>query len=170
MNVSRFGEFKSWRAQGGFIDISQSARKVVFCTYFKAQGLKTAIAGGKLNILREGGSAKFVDKVDQITFSGDMAVKTDKEVVYVTERAVFRLTKEGVTLTEIAPGVDLQKDILDQMGFKPVVSKDLKTMDPRIFIPGRMGCFDEKTKRNKTREAFKSPLELLGRKRCGEST
>lgn len=143
VNVSRFGEFKSGRAQGGFIDISQSARKVVFCTYFKAQGLKTAIAGGKLNILREGGSAKFVDKVDQITFSGDMAVKTDKEVVYVTERAVFRLTKEGVTLTEIAPGVDLQKDILDQMGFKPVVSKDLKTMDPRIFIPGRMGCFDE---------------------------
>jgi acyl CoA:acetate/3-ketoacid CoA transferase len=80
--------------------------------------------------------------VDQITFSGDTAGK-GREVVYVTERGIFKLTKEGVMLTEIAPGVDLQKDILDQMGFKPIVSKDLKPMDPRIFVPGRMGCFDE---------------------------
>jgi propionate CoA-transferase len=143
VNVSKFGEYKSGRAQGGFIDISQSSKKVVFCTYFKAQGLKTEIADGKLHILREGASPKFVDKVEQITFSGAMAVKSGKEVVYVTERGVFQLTPEGVTLTEIAPGVDLQKDILDQMGFQPVVSKDLKVMDERIFVPGRMGCFDE---------------------------
>jgi propionate CoA-transferase len=142
VNVSRYGERKAGRAQGGFIDISQSAKKVVFCTYFRSGGLKAVIEGGKFTIGQEGREIKFVEKVNQVTFNGPMAVEKGQEIVYVTERAVFRLTKEGVTLTEIAPGVDLEKDILSLMAFKPIVSKDLKVMDGRIYAPGRMGCFD----------------------------
>ncbi|MCL2121851.1 MAG: acyl CoA:acetate/3-ketoacid CoA transferase [Clostridiales bacterium] len=142
VNVSRFGELKAGRAQGGFIDISQSARKVVFCTFFKGGGFKAAVDNGKMQISQEGREAKFVDKVNQITFSGPMAVEKGQEIVYITERGVFKLSAEGVMLTEIAPGIDLDKDILSQMGFPPVVSKDLQVMDARIFIAGRMGCFD----------------------------
>ena len=142
VNVSRFGELKAGRAQGGFIDISQSAKKVVFCTFFKGGGLKGAVAGGKVEISQEGKESKFVDKVNQVTFSGPGAVQKGQEIVYVTERAVFKLTKEGVTLTEIAPGLDVEKDIVSQMDFRPAISKDLKVMDPRIYTPGRMGCFD----------------------------
>ncbi|MCL1805402.1 MAG: acyl CoA:acetate/3-ketoacid CoA transferase [Clostridiales bacterium] len=142
VNVSRFGEIKAGRAQGGFIDISQSAKKVVFCTYLKAGGLKAEVAGGKIEIGQEGKEIKFVEKVNEITFNGKLAVERGQEVVYITERCVFKLTKEGVVLTEIAPGVDLEKDVLAQMAFKPVVSKDLKVMDARIYVPGRMGCFD----------------------------
>ena len=142
VNVSRFGELKAGRAQGGFIDISQSARKVVFCAYFKGGGLKAAVDGGKLSITQEGKDAKFVDTVNQITFNGRLAAEKGQEVVYITERCVFKLTKEGLELTEIAPGADLDKDVLSQMDFKPAISKDLKVMDERIFVPGRMGCFD----------------------------
>ena len=141
VNVSRFGEMKG-RGQGGFIDISQSAKKVVFCMNFRSGGLKASVADGKINIAQEGKEGKFVDKVFQITFSGPLAVEKGQKIVFVTERGVFELKKEGVTLTEIAPGIDLEKDILSQMHFKPIISKDLKVMDERIFRPGRMGCFD----------------------------
>lgn len=141
VNVSNFRGITV--GQGGFIDISQTSRKVVFCTSFRAKGLKTSVADGKLGIEQEGAVAKFVDRVNQITFNGRRALANGQEVVFCTERAVFRLTEEGMMLTEIAPGVDLEKDILAQMGFKPIISPDLKTMDPRIFMPGRMGCFDD---------------------------
>lgn len=140
VNVSRFGNRAA--GQGGFIDISQTAKKVVFCTFFGAKGFEAKVSGGKLRIKNEGVITKFVDKVDQITFSGELAASNGKEILYVTERAVFKLAKEGLTLTEIAPGVDLQRDILSHMGCKPIVAADLKEMDPRIFTPGRMGCFD----------------------------
>jgi acyl CoA:acetate/3-ketoacid CoA transferase len=140
VNASKFDGVTA--GQGGFIDISQSSRKVVFCTYFNAKGLKTSFAGGKLTIDQEGKIPKFVRKVDQITFNGPMAQKRGAKVVVCTERAVFELTEGGLTLTEIAPGADLEKDILAQMEFKPIVSDNLKTMDPRIFVPGKMGCFD----------------------------
>ena len=142
VNVSRFGEITAGRAQGGFIDISQSAKKVVFCTFFKGGGLKGEVADGKVVIAQEGKEAKFVNAVNQITFNGKLAAERGQEVVYITERAVFIMTKEGVTLTEIAPGLDVEKDVLSQMDFKPVVSKDLKVMDARIYSPGRMACFD----------------------------
>ena len=142
VNVSRFGEITAGRAQGGFIDITQCAKKVVFCTYFRSGGLKATVADGKVAIDQEGREVKFVNKVNQITFNGPQAVAQGQEIVYVTERAVFKLTKEGVTLTEIAPGLDVEKDILSLMEFKPIVSPDLKEMDARIFVPGRMGCFD----------------------------
>jgi propionate CoA-transferase len=140
VNASKFDGVTA--GQGGFIDISQSSKKVVFCTYFTAKGLKTSFEGGKLTVHQEGKIPKFVQTVDQITFNGPLAKKQGRTVVVCTERAVFELTEDGLTLTEIAPGADLDRDILAQMEFKPLISDQLKTMDPRIFIPGRMGCFD----------------------------
>ena len=142
VNVSKFGDITAGRGQGGFIDISQSAKKVVFCMYFRGGGLSAVIGNGAVGIEQEGKESKFVDTVKQITFNGRLAAEKGQEVLYITERCVFKLTKEGVMLTEIAPGVDLEKDILGQMGFKPIISKNLKVMDERIYIAGRMGCFD----------------------------
>jgi propionate CoA-transferase len=140
VNVSLFGTIPG--GQGGFIDISQTSRKVVFCTYFNTKGFEASVSDGKLNIAKEGEVPKFVDKVDEITFNGPLAAASGKEVFYVTERGVFKLTKDGVMLIEVAPGVDMEKDILAKMGFKPIISPDLKQMDPRVFAPGRMGAFD----------------------------
>jgi len=130
INVSKFGPKVT--GCGGFINISQNAKKVVYCGTFTASGLRLACNNGKLTILNEGKVKKLVPAVEQITFSGSYAAKHGQSVLYVTERAVFELTPEGVELKEIAPGVDLQKDVLDQMGFVPVI-KDVKYMDARIF-------------------------------------
>jgi propionate CoA-transferase len=140
VNVSRFGGHSN--GQGGFIDISSSAKKVLFCTSFRAKGFDASIVDGKLNIKQEGQIPKFVEKVEQITFNGQIAAKAGHEVYFVTERGLFKVEKDGITLLEIAPGVDLERDILQQMEFKPIVSNELKQMDARIFAPGRMGCFD----------------------------
>lgn len=137
LNVSKFGTRIS--GCGGFIDISQNAKKVVFCGTFTTKGLKIKVENGKLVILEEGKTKKFVPHVQQITFSGDLARENGKPVFYVTERAVFELRKEGLTLIEIAPGIDLEKDILNQMDFKPLIAKDLKEMDYRIFLDQPMG-------------------------------
>ncbi len=140
VNVSKFGGRAA--GQGGFIDISQTSKKVVFCTYFKTKGFEAAVGNGRLEILKEGQIPKFVDRVDQITYNGRLARELGKDVLFVTERAVFRLVPEGLMLVEIAPGMELERDILGNMGFAPVISKELKVMDARIFKPGRMGCFD----------------------------
>lgn len=137
LNVSKFG--KRIAGCGGFISISQNAKKVVFCGSFTAKGLEIEVKDGKLNIIKEGATKKFVKKVQQITFSGSYARETGQPVLYVTERGVFELRKEGLTLIEIAPGIDLQKDILDMMDFKPIVAADLKEMDSRIFKEEIMG-------------------------------
>lgn len=137
INVSKFGP--KIAGCGGFINITQNAKSVVFCGTFTAGGLEIEVKDGKLVINKEGKIKKFINSVEQITFSGEVAKANNKKVVYVTERAVFELTKEGLVLTEIAPGVDLQKDILDQMEFAPIVAKDLKVMDERIFRDEKMG-------------------------------
>ena len=137
INVSKFGPRSP--GCGGFIDITQNSKKVVFCGNFTAGGTETEIMDGKLVIKTEGRTKKFVTAVDQITFSGEYARETSQPVLYVTERAVFELRKEGLTLTEIAPGVDLEKDVLGLMEFKPIVAGDLKLMDGRIFRPEKMG-------------------------------
>ncbi|MBS4536957.1 acyl CoA:acetate/3-ketoacid CoA transferase [Clostridium sp. D2Q-11] len=137
INVSKFGP--KIPGCGGFVNISQNAQKVVYCGTFTAGGLEVEINDGKLNIVKEGRAKKFVDTVEQITFSGKYAQETNQPVIYITERAVFELTEKGFTLTEIAPGVDLEKDIFGQMGFKPVVADDLKVMDVRIFTDAKMG-------------------------------
>jgi len=124
---------------GGFINITQNAKRVVFCGSFTAGGLKVKVADGKLTIVNEGRGKKFIDRVEQITFSGQYAQKVQQPVMYITERAVFELTSEGLTLTEIAPGVDLETDILARMDFKPIISANLKMMDERIFRDEIMG-------------------------------
>jgi propionate CoA-transferase len=118
---------------GGFIDITQNAKKVVFLGTFSAKGAKYDFSNGKLRIVKEGAIRKMVPKVAQISFNGPMAREKGQEVYVVTERAVFRLVREGVELVEIAPGIDLLTDVIDKMGFEPLVSPDLKIMDERLF-------------------------------------
>jgi len=136
VNVSKFGT--RLPGCGGFINITQNAKKVVFCGAFTAGGLKEEFRDGKLEILQEGRGKKLVEKVEQITFSGEYARQMGQKVYYITERAVFELTDQGVTLIEIAPGVDLEKDVLAQMGFAPIIG-EVKQMDSRLFREEKMG-------------------------------
>jgi propionate CoA-transferase len=136
VNVSRFGPRLA--GAGGFINISQNARKAVFTGAFTAGGLVLAIEDGKLRIVNEGKSRKFIEKVEQITFSGGFAGENGQPVLYVTERCVFSRTAEGVELVEVAPGIDIDRDILAHMGFRPIV-RDPKLMDARLFRPEPMG-------------------------------
>ena len=131
LNVSKFGPRLA--GAGGFINISQNAKKVVFVGTFMAGKLDVAVDLKKLRILEDGESVKFVDEVEHRTFSGSQAAKWGKSVLYITERCVFKLTDEGLELTEIAPGVDLQKDILDKMEFTPIMPQAPILMDARIF-------------------------------------
>jgi len=137
VNVSKFGG--RFVGCGGFIDISQNSKKVVFCGTFTTKGLEVVVKDGKLNIVRDGSVMKAVKSVEHITFSGQYARMRGQRVVYVTERAVFELEKEGIVLKEIAPGVDLEKDILSKMLFQPKIDPKLKIMDPKIFQEGKMG-------------------------------
>ncbi len=140
VNVSRFGTRTV--GCGGFIEITQNARKVIFCSTFTAGGLEIEIKNGELNVKKDGKFKKFINDVNQITFSGAIANAKKQEVLYVTERAVFELKDEGLTLIEMAPGVDLEKDIVAQMDFRPIISSDLKKMDSSIFLEEAMGIKD----------------------------
>lgn len=140
LDVSKFGPRIA--GAGGFINISQNSRKVVFAGTFTAGHLEIAVEQGQLHIRREGDTVKFVEEVEQRTFSGEVASRRSQPVLYVTERAVFRLTAEGPELIEIAPGIDLERDILAQMGFQPRISPQLRLMDARIFGEGPMGLRD----------------------------
>jgi len=137
VNVSRFGP--KLAGCGGFINITQNSKKVVYCTTFTAGGLEIASENGKLKILQEGKVKKFVDKVQQITFSAEYACEKGTPVTYITERCVFKLEKDGLHLTEVAPGIDIDKDILPHMEFRPVIPKKVEAMNPLIFTAGRMG-------------------------------
>ncbi|MTK14200.1 MAG: acyl CoA:acetate/3-ketoacid CoA transferase [Clostridiaceae bacterium] len=137
VNVSKFGP--KIAGCGGFINITQNAKKVVYCGTFTAGGLKISVADGELVIEKEGKSNKFINAVEQITFSGEYAANIGQPVLYITERAVFRLTKDGLVLEELAPGVDLEKDVLNHMEFKPIISPNLKGMDEKIFKEELMG-------------------------------
>jgi acyl CoA:acetate/3-ketoacid CoA transferase len=130
VNVSHFGGQIS--GPGGFIDISQGARKVVFCGSFDAKGTRVSLTADGLRIDRHGDIMKLVAAVAGVTFSGSEAVRRGQEVVYLTERAVFRLRDEGVELTEVAPGIDIRTDILDRMGFTPIIRQP-KIMEKRLF-------------------------------------
>jgi propionate CoA-transferase len=130
VNVSRFGP--KLAGAGGFINISQSARHLVFAGTFTAGGLRVSIDGTDLVIVKEGRSRKFVKAVEQITFSGAYAAEKGQSVLYVTERCVFRRTVDGMELVEVAPGIDIERDILAHMDFTPIVRNPV-TMDLRIF-------------------------------------
>jgi propionate CoA-transferase len=140
VNVSKFGP--KFAGCGGFINITQNAKRVVFCTTFTAGGLKVAFEDGRLKIVQEGKLKKFMKSVQQKTFSGSYALEKGTEVTYVTERAVFKLTDQGLILTEVAPGIDIQKDILNLMEFQPEVPSQPKIMNPRIFNSAMMGVKD----------------------------
>ncbi|MBV8590451.1 MAG: hypothetical protein JO212_10405, partial [Acetobacteraceae bacterium] len=140
LNVSRFGP--KLAGAGGFINISQNAQKVVFCGTFTAGKLAVRFEDGGIRIDRDGLARKFVREVEQITYSGSYAAKRGQPVLYVTERCVFRLTPEGMELIEVAPGVDLERDILGQMEFEPIIRNPVP-MDARLFQPGPMGLREE---------------------------
>lgn len=131
INVSKFSHRIA--GAGGFINISQNTPIVVFCGTFMAGGLKMAIADNELVIEQEGKNEKFVPEVSHVTFSGTVARRKGQQVYYVTERAVFKLVDEGIELIEVAPGIDIQRDVLDHMGFTPKISDHVTTMDERIF-------------------------------------
>lgn len=137
INVSKFDS--TIAGCGGFINISQAAKEVYFCGIFAADGLEVKVVNQQLKILTEGKKHKFLSHVEQITFSGKFACEKEQRVLYITERAVFLLDEKGLILTEIAPGIDLEKDIIAQMGFQPRISKDLKLMSASIF---KQGNFD----------------------------
>lgn len=141
INVSRFGPRVP--GAGGFINISQSAKKVVFTGSLTASGFECQVGDGRIFIQKEGKVKKFINQVGQITFSGEFARKRNLNVLFVTERAVFRIEKDGLTLIEIAPGIDLEKDVLANMAFTPIIAKDLKLMDERIFHDKPMGIREE---------------------------
>jgi propionate CoA-transferase len=130
VNVSRFGD--RFAGVGGFVNISQTAKRLVFCGTFTASGLEVAIENGKLRIVREGKVGKFLKAVEQISFSAARSRELSQQVLYVTERAVFKLIDEGLELIEIAPGIDLQSQVLNLMDFRPII-RDIRPMPAKLF-------------------------------------
>ena len=137
VNVSKFGGRIA--GIGGFVNISQGAKRVVFVGTLRAGKQQLQFTGDGIRVEQEGKSAKFVPVLEQISFSGTYARLWKVPVTYVTERAVFSLEDDGLVLTEVAPGLDLERDVLQQMGFRPRVAENLKTMDARLFAAARMG-------------------------------
>jgi propionate CoA-transferase len=137
---------------GGFIDISQKARTVVFCGTLRGGGLEVNLGDGALTIKRDGRYPKLVHDVGYITFNADRARRTGQRVLYVTERAVFQLADDGVELIEIAPGVDLRRDVLGQMGFTPIMRTPPRQMERRLFLPAATGLRLNPSRRVSTNE------------------
>lgn len=136
VNVSRFGDKVS--GVGGFINITQSTQRVVFMGTLTADGLQVATGDGRLRIVQEGRVRKLLPTVGHLSFNGPYVASLGREIVYLTERAVFRLREGRLVLTEIAPGLDLQRDVLDALGAPVAVAPDLVTMDARIFTDAPM--------------------------------
>jgi propionate CoA-transferase len=144
-NVSRFGG--RIVGPGGFINISQNAKTVIFNGTFTAGKSDISWQDGQMKIAKDGPSQKLVTAVEQITYSGKYGRQRGQRALYITERAVFQLVPEGVELIEIAPGIDLERDVLGKMAFKPLISPKLGKMDSRLFRPERMHLASDLRKR-----------------------
>ena len=163
LNVSKFGPRLA--GAGGFINISQNAKKVVFVGTFTAGRLQIAIEDGRLRIVKTASVNKFVREVEHRTFSGDYAVKRDQPVLYVTERCVFELTTEGLELIEVAPGIDIERDILAQMDFKPIIRRDPALMDRAHLLARADG-----TARRPAAHAARAALHSITRSKTSSSS
>jgi propionate CoA-transferase len=140
LNVSKFGPRLA--GAGGFINISQNAKKLVFVGTFTAGRLSVTVDNGNLRILKDGDVPKFIGEVEHRTFSGRYAVQRGQPVLYVTERCVFKLTPDGLELVEVAPGIEIERDILARMEFQPII-RNPSLMDKRIFANAPMGLRDQ---------------------------
>ena len=144
VNVSKINSRST--GPGGFINITQCNKKIIFIDTFTTKGLKIEIKEGKLKILEEGQIKKFKKQISQITYASKYSKKIKQEVLYITERAVFKVNDEGLlTLTEVAPGIDIEKDIINQREFRPIISENLKLMNPNLFINDKLNL-EEKFK------------------------
>jgi propionate CoA-transferase len=130
VNVSQFGHVLA--GVGGFVNISQNAKRVVFCGTMTSGGLDVEVENGRLQIVREGKTRKFVERVKQVSFSGEVARAANRDVMFVTERAVFRLVADGLELIEIAPGIDLETQVVGVMDFRPIV-RSVRPMKQELF-------------------------------------
>ena len=131
VNVSKFAHMAP--GSGGFCNICHQTRKILFCGTFTAGGLQAEVVDGRVVIKKEGKVKKFVSQVEQITLSGRAALEKGQEVLYITERAVFRLTRDGLVLVEVAPGIDPARHILPQMEFPVAIPPGVAAMDPALF-------------------------------------
>lgn len=156
VNVSRFNG--RIIGIGGFINISQNAKKVIFSGVFTAGPLEVGWVEGKTVIRKDGPFNKFVRQLEQVSYNGPFAGERGQEALYVTERAVFRRGDRGIELIELAPGVDLERDVLAHMDFCPQISTELKTMDARLFYPEKMGLDRDLARR----EPCNIPARLRG--------
>src|SRR5215470_4801384 len=159
LNVSKFGPRLA--GAGGFINISQNAKKVVFVGTFTAGRLRVAVEGGRLRITNDGDVKKFVREVEHRTFSGSVSVQRGQPVLYVTERCVFKLTPDGLELIEVAPGIDVERDIFARMEFKPIIRRDPAIMEERIFSNEPMRLRDDLTRIPLERRFTYHPKENL---------
>src|SRR4029077_2906406 len=140
LNVSKFGPRLA--GAGGFMNISQNAKKVVFVGTFTAGRRRVGVENGRLHAIKDGDVTKFVGEVEHRSFSGAYSAQRGQPVLYVTERCVFKLTPDGLELIEVAPGIDIERDILGRMEFRPIV-RNPTIMDKCIFADGPMGLRDQ---------------------------
>jgi propionate CoA-transferase len=141
VNISRFGARVI--GVGGFQNIAQNAKRVVFSGTFTAGGLRISWHEGRTVIEQEGRFDKFLADLEQVSYNGQHAWESGQEILFVTERAVFQRGADGLELVEIAPGVDLEQDLIAHMGFRPIVADELREMDPRLFRPEPMGFLSD---------------------------
>lgn len=160
VNISRFGD--KIVGIGGFINISQNARHVIFSSTFTAGGLEVACADGVLKIVKEGQHKKFVEQIECISYNAPFAAKEGRTAVFITERAVLKATSGTLEVIEIAPGIDLERDVLRHMAFRPRVASDLKLMDQRLFSPAPMDLRADMDAKARNDEQLKHGIQRVG--------